>query len=294
MPVEQEDDGSGRELTELLGAAADDRPGAVEAFFECLLRSSIYIPLTTPVAPDQIEQQDAAPSASIAGDGLGKHNFVTVQYDGRECVPIFSEKPFVEDWADRELACAYKPFKTVLWLLSADSWMYLNPSQEIGKELTDWEIDLLKRGAEAIPELAAGVRDEPLTEIEVRADAGLYPEFKKKLLPILELYPELEQAFLVAVKEGGSDAEKPMIGLRWAGGNKGKREYVKSEIENAAAELRPGGIDSIFVADDLENPKSPNHTIFGEATPFFFRKPYDQPENSGLRGLITNIFKREK
>lgn len=295
---EQENEKADQELTRLLEAAADDRQGAVEAFFERLLRSSVYVPLTAPVIPEQIGDRPLPMEelqGGLAGDGQGKHNFATVDYDGKECIPIFSERPFVLDWADKELPCAYKPFKTILWLLGGETSLYLNPSQQVGKELTAWEIDLLKQGPDAIPELAAAVRDEPLSELEVRADADMYPEFKKKLLPILELYEELEQAFLVAVKEGGTDSEKPMIGLRWSGGNKGKREYVRSELENAAAEHRPGGIDSIFVADDLDQPRSPNLSIFEGVTPFFFRKPYLKAEQSGgFRGLISQLFKREK
>lgn len=283
-----EADKRGQELTLLLNDAADEKPGAAAAFFEALLRSDVFVPLK-----DRPPQNGAGPATP--GKGEGAEKFASVTYEGNECIPIFTEESFVEQWAEREISCEARPFKTLLWLLDDETWLYLNANQELGKELTAWEISLLRKGEEAIPELIAALGDDQFTEIEVRSDRDVYSDLKEKILPILEIYPELEECFVVAVKEGGSEMEKPMIGLRWAGANEGKKQYIRSELDEVGREYmkHTGGVIIIF--DDLDNPDSPNHTIFSDATPIYFRKPFGkEPLLSRMKTAILGRFTKSK
>ena len=185
----------GRELTELLEDAADGLPGALEAFFCALLDAEVYVPLAREGAQCQLP-------AVVGQSGAGDHGFVTVMQEGDECVPIFTEEAFVAEWAAQSIPVERKRFESLLWMISEDTWLYLNANQEVGKEITPWEIELLKKGRDAVPELAAAQSEHHPEEIEVNSDTAIYPELKRQLIAVLELVPELEEAFLVGIKQG--------------------------------------------------------------------------------------------
>jgi len=166
--------------------------------------------------------------------------------------------------------------------------LYLNAAQDVGKELSEWEVEKLREGRDSVPELVSALREDPLGELEVRSNREVYPEFKRKILPIIELYPELEEVFVVAMREGLESGEKPLIGLKWASGrnapNEGKRAYIRSELQNAAEELLPDS--SAVVIDDLDDASSPNHVLFSDATPFYFQKRMKGPGFFARLGLL--------
>lgn len=260
-------DKEGQELTLLLNHAADGLPGAVEAFLERLLSGHVYVPLRG--LPGTTE--NSGPDVALVGeDSAEERGFLTVVYDSKPCLPIFSQEQYLLEWAEREMPFVRKTFKSLLWIVGDDNWMYINPNQEVGKEITEWEIARLRQGVEAIPEIVASLSEVPYAEIEVRSGEDLYPELKRKLLPILELYPELNEAFLVTVKEGDAEAEKPLLGVKWAKVKDAKRIYVKHELEECIKDFLSEKGGHITVIDDLGDKSSHNHTLFADSTPFYF------------------------
>lgn len=273
----------GQKVTILLEAAAEGRPGAAEAFFEMLLESRVFVG----VDPAKAKATPADPM--IIGEVKNEeHGLITVTYDAKECVPIFSEKAFLEKWAGVDLPVQEIEMKKLLWMIGEETWLYLNSNQEVGREITPWEIARLKQGVDAIPEIVAAENDNPLEDIEVRSDSELYPELKRELLPVLEIYPELQEAFIVAVKEGGSEMEKPLVGVKYAKIPKAKRLYLNGEIEALLKDFMPEEhMAASVVIDDLGDPSSPNHSLFEDATPFYIAtKPF--PEASSAKRLITS------
>ena len=247
----------GRELTMLLEDAANGRPGAAAAFFERLLSADVFV-------PTRLQDGDAVP--------------VIIEYADSECIPIFSQEEFVAKWSPDHEGIEQRKFSSLIWTVEDGVWLYLNASQDVGKEITAWEIEQCRRGVEAVPELVAAIGEEPLAEIEVRSNRDVFPELKQNIMSSLEVYPELEEAFLVAVKEGHDSAEKPLIGLKWGGqksATEGKRAYIRSEIQSIAEEHSP--TSGATVLDDLDDPDSPNHTLFSDATPFYFQKQVEKP-----------------
>ncbi len=258
-----------KELTKLLEDAAADKPGAAEAFFQTLLRSEVYVP----VKPgSQAESWKGGALPEVGEGGLSQFGFATVEYEGSECLPIFSEEEFVAHWAEREQGSVLKEFKSLIWIVGSDLWMYLNPNQEVGKEITSWELEAIREGGEeAIKDLVAALNDEPLADIEVRSANDLFPKLRQSLIGAVDIHPEIEEAFLVAVKEGGSEHERPMVGIRYSKATKPKRDYVKNEIEETAKDFESEGAAYVFVIDDLGDKSSPNHALFDEATPFYIK-----------------------
>ncbi len=276
-------DKEGQELTLLLNHAADGLPGAVAAFLERLLISDVYVPLRG--LPGATEES-GADVALVGEDSAEERGFLTVVYDSKPCLPIFSQEEYLLEWAQREIPFVRKSFKSLLWLVGDENWMYINPNQEVGKEITEWEIQRLRQGVEAIPEIVASLSEVPYGEIEVRSGEDLYPELKRKLLPTLELYPELTEAFLVTIKEGEAEAEKPLLGVKWAKVKEAKRIYVKAELEECIKDFLSERGGHITVIDDLGDKNSHNHTLFADSTPFYFATR----EPSGIQ-KVTNTLK---
>jgi hypothetical protein len=98
-----EDDKFGKELTLLLEHAADGKEGAVEAFFRRLLESKVYVPVQPGFEEAEMASGDVAVVGAVSAQDYG---FVTIVHDGKECLPIFTEEDFVEQWAQRETAAS--------------------------------------------------------------------------------------------------------------------------------------------------------------------------------------------
>ena len=273
----------GGELTAILELAADGAPKDVACFFELLLNSKVYVPLKP------------GPGAEVKLVMLGEkmpkeHNFLTILHEAEECIPIFSEKEFVAAWAGYEMPLECQEFKSLLWLISNDTWMHLNPGQDVGKELTAWELSLLRKGPEAVPELVDAQRENNLEEIEVRSGGDLYPDLKRELLPVLELCEELEEAFLVALKDSGLSTEQPLLGLRYHKVPPGRRAYLLSEIESVAQEALSGKYQGLQIIDDLEQQTSANHAFFEDAKPFYYRP--GRTDSSSVKDRISKATSR--
>ena len=258
-----------KELSRLLEDAAADKPGAAEAFFQAVMRNEVYVPVKV---GSQAQNWSSGEIPKLGEGGLSALGFLTVQYEGGECLPIFTEEAFLTHWASREMPSIKKAFSSLIWLLGDSTWLYLNPNQEVGKEFTPWELQMMREGGEeAISELVAALNEEPLTEIEVRSGNDVFPEFRASLVSAVEIHPEIEEAFLVAVKEGGSEHERPMVGIRYSKVTPTKRQYVKQEIEAIAEDHEAEGAVYVFVIDDLGEKNTPNTALFSEAVPFYIK-----------------------
>ena len=277
---------SGKELTAALAAAASGRPEAIKEFFRVLLSSTVVVPIK-PAAP---REQAAVLGKTTAAD-LG---LMIINYEGHKCLPIFSERAFAEFWLKERGSTTEKELKSLLWLIGEDTWMYLNPNQEVGKEISAWEVERLKQGTDAIDELtAAQEEDSSLDELELEHSPDGYEELKRKLIPILEIYPQLEEAFLIEIKEAGEGSRRPVLGIKYAGKiSASKKEYVKNEILRVAEEYRKESEALLHVADDLADEKNVNEPLFREAMPFYLaRKPLPR---SGFAARLWNSLRGKR
>ncbi len=95
------------ELTRILENAADGMPGAVEAFFELLLRSQVFVPVKDSYRSTDEHSgalstftvgADSSGGTPLAGESrLDQLGFIAVNYDGKQTLPIFSEEAFVHE-----------------------------------------------------------------------------------------------------------------------------------------------------------------------------------------------------
>lgn len=254
----------------LLLDAADEKPGAAEAFYELLLRSEVYVP-TQGGGNGEVSE--------IGNSHVDELGFVTVDYEGQECLPIFSEPSFLYQWAGNEVPYVKKNFSSLIWLIG-ETWLYLDSNQEAGKEITAWEIELLKKGKDSIPELVAASSENPFLELEVETNSELFKELKRQLIPVLELSQKLVEAFIVGIKQDGQT--RPMLGLRYNNVADSERKYIREELQHVS--------DDIVIVDDLG--AGPNDNFFREATPFFIKQKPIANQNNSFFESVKNLFKK--
>lgn len=260
-------------LTEALKDAALNRAEGVERFYLTLLDSTVWVPL---------KLGGSARGQPLVGEGQGHiSEFLSVEAEGRQIIPIFSGEEFVDLWAEREQPKAAKAFRSLLWLLSADVWLHLDPGQEFGKEISPWEISRLKEGINAVQELVSDAAEgRGSVELEISALTPEFDELKKTLREILEIYESVEEAFLIGVKEEDDSNLNPLLGLKLTELPPARREALCRELIDTAARTLPSRY--LSVADDLGDQRSPNQQLFAGCRPFYIAQKQLPPKTISL------------
>ena len=282
----------GPELTKLIQVAADGEETELRRFFEALLSSSVFVVMKVGFTRDSVNRAPVIGESHLAALG-----FLTVQYEGVEALPIFTEEAFANHWTEAEVPVERKDFATLLNLVG-NSWMYLNPGQEVGKEITSWEIEQLRRGVAAVPDLVQElIEGEMGPTFEVRAGEEYFPGFVEKLGSIFELAPELNEAYFAAMFEDDSQSPIPTLGLSYRNITSDKRNYLREEMKQVSEDVLPGHTQ-LFLVDDLESKESPNWRLFEGISPFYrsataTSAAAKSAEKPSIIGKVRSLFVRK-
>ncbi len=271
-----------KKLTESLEAAANEIPGAAAEFFRLLMKSTVFLPVKS-------EPKSGVPIlGQLETRDLG---FLTVLSDGEEILPIFSEADFVGDWADRELFYAECEFRKLIWLIGESTVFHLNPGQEVGKEISRWEIEKLRNGEAAIEEIVAELEGAGDEDLLVQPAGPEFDPFRKKLLPILEIASELELAFLVLLSEEESARTSPALGVKYSADiSEERRAYFRAEFENCSRQSLPPEMQ-LTIFDELDDETNPNWSIFEDASPFYLAT-VDLDKNTEKGSIVHDLWQR--
>lgn len=251
------------DLSTLLKKASEGQEAHIRDFFIALLSSTIFVPskpgsVSTPTIGHSKTEDDT--------------NYLFIDYEESRCTPIFSTEEFLKDWAESELPFIEEPFSQFLWKMPHNTWAYLNPGQEVGKELSPWELELLKLGEDSIDELISGVKETEQEDFEIEDATPILEKAKEPLKNILEAYPAIEECFLLSLKEGQSDSERALLGIRYnIELEDEKKDQIRNEFASALKDLVPKPHSEAFIVDDLMDPNSMNHTLFLDY-PSFYKK----------------------
>lgn len=272
-----------KEIALLLNDAANGKANALGKFYEALLEAKLfYMPKI---------KKGAAQISAIGGSHIEEFGLETVVEANQEILPVFSEESFLREWNDDpNIIIKEIEFKKLIWLLGNKISLHLNPAQEVGKEISPWEIELLKSGKDSIGELLEEIEGSESKEIDLRSGPELFPELKVNLLPILEIYPELEEAFLITYREEENSKDQPVLGVKYNKLDPTKRAYLKTEFENVSQEFLPPE-QQLSIIDDLDNPKSPNQKLFLDTTPFYIAQKASSKKPSGFFSKIKSLWK---
>jgi len=245
----------------------------ISLFFKTILDSKIFI-------PSRVEEHKTNVIPIIGETSHKELTYLFSKEDNMSILPIFSEEKFLKDWAEREVSVVEEEFSKMIWRIPPNTWIYLNPAQDIGKEISPYEIELLKEAPDSIEELVQLTLETENDEFEIEPPTEDLLKIVIPLIPVLEIYPELEEAYLLSIKEADSNSPKALIGIKYSKElTPEKSNYIRSEIERTALEFLNAPYTQVFIVDDLVNLNSPNHTLFLDAKPFFqknSKKDYDR------------------
>jgi hypothetical protein len=279
-------------LTEQLAKASEGGRPEIESFFKVLLVSKVLVPLK-PSTARTVEEQHIPLVGTDTQSTLG---FFEVDNGEHVVIPIFSDRAYIADWSGMEIAAVEKEFKVLLNSISPGVWLHLNPGQEVGKEISDWEIERLRKGIEAVPEIAAELTGPVDTDIEIVALSDQYKDLKSKLRTIIESYPSITECFLVGAKKDDSESYSPVLGIKHNGEEKERLQLLYTELKQLV-ESSLSEKEELFIVDDLADPNSVNLALFQDATPFYFAtKPLEQPDSnrvSWVQSLMTMLRKKQ-
>lgn len=158
--------------------------------------------------------------------------------DDRERVvtPVFSRPAFIVEWCGQQLAYSRHTFQSLASVLPAGWWLTINPGQDIEKEISPWEIEKLREGERAIPEVIDELSRETSIDqsIEIRSPDGRYKELQSALSDaaranpkIISLYLAVESSQTIEQKE----RETLLVGIECSALNQNELEAIKIDFE---------------------------------------------------------------
>lgn len=247
-------------LTEILEKAANSLSyDEIEKFLLALIDASVFIPI----------KETRGKNMSIIGEqSHDSSDYVFSSDNNEQILPIFTEEKFIHSWSENEFNLSKELFKSILWKIPPQTSIHINPGQNIGKIFNPLEIELLKN--KDIDELIHIIKEDEVDEFQIYEISDDFKEFKSALLPVVSIYENLIEAYLLTIKEDATTSPRALIGIKYSTQPKPEHaSYIRSEIERTAKEFLISPFSGIFIVDDLHNEKSPNQTLFIDFEPFY-------------------------
>jgi hypothetical protein len=250
------------QLEHYLDLASKGELGAAKSFYQLLLDSSLYLPIANNSSEQGLDVGSKAPTMKVT-------------IDSKELLVCFSSVSLMSAWLKEQTLeqtrYIEKAFPEILNLASKDTWLYINPGAECGKEISPWEMDLLRKGPEAIREIIEDVMQVESKFLDVSSGQLMYPELISKLKIILESYETLEEAFMVITKTDDTEQGSIILGFKHNGLLEEKLSLLKDEIVQTIKQ-EIGNDARIMIVDDLRNDSSANWKFFSNVTPFYIAR----------------------
>jgi SseB protein N-terminal domain len=176
----------------ILRASEEPSPEVLSSFYKLLLSMQWIVPERA--QDNQLINQPEYPNPFLNILGIVKKEQVFA--------PIFSSDPRVREWSGHEIRGRYLSFKELLELLPNGWWIIINPGSEGEKDLSPWEIELLRGGESNIPALIEEILVEDVIEdIELsELEDSEHQILKTKLVDIAKQNGEVSKLFLLREK----------------------------------------------------------------------------------------------
>lgn len=295
-----------KHVEQLLKQAATLNPASVEKFYQALFTAEFLVPTREGSIVESTDPQTGATEARIiparnpakegiaiiGRDGTEAHDFATVALEGRRYLPFFASEENLHAWLGPAAPFRKVSLEKILYSVKGETWLYLEPNQEYGKEFSPWEIEQLRLGPGAIEDLVADQLEDTPREIGISQDTSLYPEFRSRLRTMLDVFEEIEEAFLLIAAEEGAGQGNVLLGIRQTNLDPEKQKYLSQEIDFARASALPAGV-SAAVLFDLSDPKSPNSKLFRGAVPFYIAQRKVEGTVGKIGAAVSGLLRRK-
>lgn len=225
------------EIESAMQAALQGSRDAARTFYEALFEGPLYV-------PDRHQRLPLSDAPQYPNDLV---HILGVQAPDRVVVPVFTNSAYVTSWCGAELEVKSFKGQQLFRTVPEDWWIVLNPGQDVEKEISPWEIGVLRPGPEGIDEvlddLFAREVIDPLTVAPVEADD--YKALQSGLLEIAPKVEGLDKIFLL--KEHGRDIDgeevtQILVGLQIDPKKPERLEPIRDELKQV--------IDRAQIGDD--------------------------------------------
>jgi hypothetical protein len=244
-------------------------------FFEVLLGSTVVVP----------ERNQARPLSDAPRYPNDLLNVLGVQHVDRVVVPVFTEADIIERWCGNRLRSRSLRFVDLLASIPDDWWIGVNPGGDVEKELSPWELSILRRGPQGIDEIVEDLTADVLDPtVRIRAPKeDEYGELKRLLLDFGERSVDVARIFLLREEGGDARGAVVLIGVEGFSSESADLERLKRETEAVAG----GGLIGSDPARVLVGGRETNNfglTIFRTVEPIYERRGgHDRSLSHSLR-----------
>ncbi len=252
--------------------AAGDR-SLISPLLELLSNQILFAPVTL-----FIDVQDAR--------GTKKARVVTIRYEDRRAIPVFTSEDYFLDWAEGKFQCLPIRGADLALTLPEGTGFFLNMNLASSVELDSDDLgslfdeDIFEDTAEEIertpePIRAAGDPSEPRIDFDVVVG---------EIATLLKLYPEVLEGYFVEHKGEFSEA---VLGLLAQDLSVERRFVLITEV-GEIARAHFGYAGAIETYTDLHAPHSSSWELFRLESPFFVRESDASAPSYGKReGIVS-------
>lgn len=233
-------------------ACSGDRQ-AVGDFFRVFLETPLFaprrrqnFPLTdSPVYPAEI------------------FDFMGIRASQAVYLPVFTRAPYIKDWSGVDFIYRTTSGKHLINVLPEQWRIVLNPGQEFEKEFSEWEVEQLRSGVEAITEIVDemfSVEDSGDGLDVLPVDREEYVELIRVLCELGKTSEEICEIFLHL--ESCDEQQKLVVGVVVKNGV--AENVLKQQLTGRIAPHLIG--DRPFIVLTVRQPTKKDQLMFGRAT----------------------------
>jgi len=259
----------------MLRAFKGDRSAALNFFIDLLSHE-----LTVPERYSNSTYCDGVPYPHIF-----LNIFAFQDEDGRMCIPAFTNPSHAKSFnpqavqdnilVSEPLRCRRVSGSELFQLTPDDWWIILNPNQDVAKELSPWELSLLKKGAESIPEIIEEVFSQDIPA-PIKISASTDDQFKslrRLLIEHCESDNRITKLYLSKEIPPDESAPIPMIGILVDSPYLSDQDAVLENIRGVANLAQIGSTKpKLFIGS--ENSPGIMLRLFLDAPPFYVNQIY--------------------
>ncbi len=253
------------DLDRLFEEASQGDKDSARAFLRAFLELEVVVP--DRYQKRALTNQPEYPSPVFALLGIKETD--------RVIVPCFASSIHLLKWSPEALVFSRVPVKQLLTRVPDGWWLVLNPSNEVSKEFSPWEIERLRGGEANLEEVVTEIfSDAPTRPLEVAAlENHEATPLVKALGEIGNTIPEAKKIFVLRETSMTAEDEKVtgiIVGVLTPGVTEARLSEIEATIQNAAERTLIGS-DSVRVTcgSDLEGLAL---SAFKESSPVWERK----------------------
>ena len=223
-------------LDQFMARALEGDEEGVRGFFQAFLEGPLFV-------PERVQEMPLSHEPKYENAFL---NILGVQDQDRVVVPAFSQPEYIEEWARIALKYRTCTGTQLCEMIPAGWWLCVNPGAEVEKEISPWEINLLRGGSQNLGALVEEIRSSEdigafhLYPIEPNA----FPELRANLIRCVSTISEVKKLYLLKGRSLNFD-ENPLetliVGVELGQDSGSLAKQIREQVYSVTSLSQIGG-----------------------------------------------------